>query len=88
MATIDDIIKELGDRSWMRHAACRGVDPKLFFPEERSSDTVSTIRNAKKVCESCVVRVPCLDYGKYEQHGIWGGTSRNERRKITKEEVQ
>lgn len=64
---------------WIRHAACRGVDPDLFFPT-RGGD----VRAAKKVCAGCEVRAECLDYALTEHltHGIFGGTSERERRRL------
>jgi WhiB family redox-sensing transcriptional regulator len=60
---------------WRLAAACRGLDPKLFFPE-RGEDTSA----AKAVCAGCPVRGACLAENLAEHNGIWGGTSEHERR--------
>ena len=61
--------------TWYRHAACRGHDPTLFFPE-RGSDS----RAAKKVCATCPVTDQCLQAATYDTVGVWGGTNTQERR--------
>ena len=64
---------------WWEHARCRGVDPDLFFPR-RGDDTTQAIA----VCKACPVQVECLEYAidNGERHGIWGGTTGNDRRKM------
>src|SRR3989442_971373 len=46
--------------SWRLRAACRGVDPDVFYPvsDEEAEE-------AKDICEDCSVRQPCLpsEYG-------------------------
>ncbi len=71
----------VSDKSWQAYANCLGVDPDLFFPERGAST-----REAKAVCEGCVVREECLEYAlsNGEKFGIWGGMSERERRKIRK----
>jgi WhiB family redox-sensing transcriptional regulator len=63
----------------MDHANCAGVDPDLFFPERGAST-----REAKEVCRGCIVRDLCLTYAldTGQKHGIWGGLSERERRRI------
>lgn len=64
---------------WQAHANCMGVDPDLFFPERGAST-----REAKGVCQGCVVREDCLEYAlaNSEKFGIWGGMSERERRRL------
>ena len=66
---------------WRDHANCRGLDPDLFYPERGAST-----REAKAVCQGCVVREECLEFAlrRGEKFGIWGGTSERERRRIRK----
>jgi WhiB family redox-sensing transcriptional regulator len=63
---------------WFALAACAGCTD-LFFPE-RGEPT----KEAKKVCAECPVREPCLEYAlaNGEKHGVWGGTSERERRRM------
>lgn len=65
--------------SWRVSAACRGLDPDLFFP----SRGVSTDR-ARSVCAGCPVRVECRTAGLGERFGIWGGESEKQRRQQRK----
>jgi len=70
--------------AWMERAACRGLSTDLFFPERGGgADT----RAAKAVCAACPVSDDCYEYafGSNERHGIWGGTSERERRRIRRQ---
>lgn len=68
--------------SWQMFANCLGVDPDLFFPERGAST-----KEAKQVCQGCVVREDCLEYAlaNGEKFGIWGGLSERERRRIRRQ---
>lgn len=58
---------------------CAQTDPESFFPEKGGS-----VREAKKVCFACDVRVQCLEWAldNAEHFGVWGGLSDRERRKL------
>lgn len=64
---------------WWADAACRGMDPAVFYP---SKGDVDGVRAAKAVCAECPVSQACLldavEYG--ESEGIRGGMSTRERR--------
>ena len=64
---------------WMRHAACKGEDQALFFPERGES-----LASARVICAGCPVREACLEYAIEHRirHGVWGGTSERERRPL------
>lgn len=66
---------------WMDRAGCAGMDPDLFFPVASRGPTVDA---PKAVCARCEVRVDCamhaLNQG--EEHGIWGGLTERERRRV------
>lgn len=68
--------------SWRERAACRDVDPDLFFPIGTAGLTLAQVDEAKAVCGRCPVRERCLQWalavGPVE--GIWGGTTEGERR--------
>lgn len=68
------------DTSWMADAACRGMDPELFFPVQ-GEDT----RPAREVCFSCPMRARCLSYAldNREAYGVWGGLSVKGRETLT-----
>lgn len=69
-------------REWMVRAACRGLDPELWFPGP--TDTPTT---ALRICGACAVREACTDYAIAEghTHGIWGGLSERARVRLGKE---
>ena len=71
--------------SWQLYANCLGVDPDLFFPERGAST-----KEAKQVCQGCVVREDCLEYAlaNGEKFGIWGGLSERERRRLRRQRAQ
>jgi WhiB family redox-sensing transcriptional regulator len=70
---------------WWRRAACQDAEPDLFFPISATGAAQTDIAMAKRVCGSCQVRVECLDYAleTRQAHGIWGGTTEDERRRLT-----
>ncbi|MCP5026575.1 MAG: WhiB family transcriptional regulator [Actinomycetia bacterium] len=63
----------------MNEGHCANKPPELFFP----SDGVG-VEVAKKVCEACPMQARCLDYALDNRidHGVWGGTSERQRRRI------
>lgn len=61
------------DRTWMAHAACRGADVDMWFPERGMA---STQAKALAVCDG-------------ERHGVWGGMTTEQRhRRARQREVQ
>lgn len=74
-----DLAAFLQRPEWIARANCRGVDPELFFPERGAST-----REPKAVCRECEVRRECLTMAMNtgERHGIWGGMSERERRRL------
>lgn len=67
------------ETAWMVDALCAQTDPDAFFPDKGES-----LRPAKAVCLACPVRSACLAYAleHREPHGVWGGLSPRERRKL------
>ena len=64
---------------WRAFARCQGLDPEIFYPTG-DDDGVE----AKSVCELCPVREACLEHAltRREKHGVWGGLTERERRRI------
>ena len=60
--------------SWQAAAACRGMDPAIFFPERGAN-----ANQAKATCARCPVSAQCHAAGLMDNHGIWGGQSQRER---------
>lgn len=70
--------------TWRSLAACRAVDPELFFPVGTGVPAALQAQKAKAVCRACPVREPCLEWAlrSGEGSGIWGGTDPDERRAL------
>jgi WhiB family redox-sensing transcriptional regulator len=70
--------------SWRHYAACRGLDPEMFFPSGDSDLAHRQLQEAKAVCAGCAVRSVCLEWAILAevQHGVWGGCSEDERRTL------
>jgi WhiB family redox-sensing transcriptional regulator len=71
------------DLAWRRHAACRGLDPEIFFPAVEDDD----VDDAKAVCGACGVQQTCLEFALQvrEKEGVWGGATEKERRRILRQ---
>jgi WhiB family redox-sensing transcriptional regulator len=67
---------------WMALGNCRFEPPARFFP----SDGVG-VEVAKRICATCPVKAECLEYALEHRidHGVWGGASERQRRRILKE---
>lgn len=52
-------------------AACRGMDPAIWFPDDDQDQT----QEAKRICRTCPVTVPCVEWGiqNADEFGIRGG---------------
>lgn len=70
------------DTEWMETGKCREVHPSTFFP----SDGVG-VEIARRICADCPVKSLCLEYALRNRidHGVWGGTSERERRRILRQ---
>ena len=64
---------------WMFRGRCRTNEPAAFVPSDGNGVGI-----AQRVCSECPVRVECLEYALVNriEHGVWGGTSERERRRI------
>ncbi len=73
------------DTEWMAKGKCRDLPPATFFP----SDGVG-VDVARQICAECPVKAPCLEYALHNRidHGVWGGCSERERRRILKRRRQ
>lgn len=76
----DECLDMMERAEWESRAACRGMDPDVFFP-----NTLATIEEdreiAKRVCANCEVRENCKEKARAnrEEYGIWGGEDEDER---------
>jgi len=67
---------------WRDRAACRDEDPELFFPTGTDGPALLQVEQAKAVCRRCPVTDECLSWALAtgQDHGVWGGTTEEERR--------
>jgi WhiB family redox-sensing transcriptional regulator len=67
------------DPRWRDGALCTQTDPEVFFPDRGQSNAT-----AKSICRRCEVNADCLEHALAtdQRHGIWGGTSERERRRL------
>lgn len=70
------------ETDWMTIGKCREEPPTMFFP----SDGVG-VEVARRICATCDVKLVCLEYALRNRidHGVWGGTSERERRRIARQ---
>ena len=75
---------------WRYSAACRDVDPELFYPAGTDGPALLRIAEAKTVCAQCPVRAECLAWAMAhgEDYGVWGGLSEDERRTLRQWEIR
>jgi WhiB family transcriptional regulator, redox-sensing transcriptional regulator len=58
--------------------ACAGMGVDRFYPDPGGS-----VKKAKAICGRCDVRERCLDFAlENGEHGVWGGTTAEERRAL------
>jgi WhiB family transcriptional regulator, redox-sensing transcriptional regulator len=70
------------EAEWMEEGKCRDLDPAVFFPNDGLG-----VQVAQRICAECPVKGPCLEYALTNRvdHGVWGGTSERERRRILRQ---
>jgi WhiB family redox-sensing transcriptional regulator len=75
---------------WRHEAACREVDPELFFPIGNSGPALLQIDEAKQVCRRCSVMEECLRWAidSGQDAGVWGGLSEDERRSLKRRTIR
>jgi WhiB family redox-sensing transcriptional regulator len=70
------------DIDWVSGGNCRHEAPATMFPSDGEG-----VRSAMQVCAGCPVRVECLEYALANdiEHGVWGGASNRQRRRINRQ---
>lgn len=63
--------------------------PDIFFPEDLSTQGSSHMRimateTAREICLRCPVIAQCLKVGMFEEFGIWGGATPEQRKQLRK----
>ncbi len=74
---------------WRESGACQTADPELFFPIAAGSVGARQADAARRICAGCGVRRECLQFAieTGEAHGIWGGTTPDERRRTRRNQM-
>lgn len=77
---------------WAEDAACRSVDPELFFDQGQdlitmtkgliSAANLKRREQAKAVCARCPVLMECREHYIDEVHGIYGGLDKDQRKAL------
>lgn len=67
--------------AWMAEGHCRLHHPNTFFPSDGAG-----VERARRICATCPVAATCREYALQHriEHGVWGGCSERERRRILK----
>lgn len=66
--------------------------PHVFYPEDFhvGSANMSMVRlaeaTAREICMRCPVQALCLKAGFFEEYGIWGGATPEQRRRLKREQ--
>lgn len=64
---------------WLDRAACRDVDPEIFFPTGSGVLGEREVIRAKAVCRRCPVRPECLHWARPEPgRGLPGDRGRRD----------
>lgn len=66
---------------WMQDAVCAGMDPRVFFAQNRHSR--EQVNVARQICATCPVAAACGDWAIQtgERNGVWGGMTQQELRR-------
>ena len=66
---------------WRKRAACRSVDPELFFPIGKTDGAVLQSEAAKAVCRNCPVLADCEKWVREfpQEFGVFAAMSPQER---------
>lgn len=79
-------LKQINDTSlsstaWKEQASCSSEHTSIFFSTVKSSDTTTALQ----ICKKCPVRADCLlEALQYDYHGVWGGSTYDQRLSITR----
>lgn len=70
--------------NWTIDAVCAQTDPEVFFPSKGGHGEL-----AKRICLLCPVRNECLaDAMADDLDGVWGGTTKKERRRLRNDSAE
>lgn len=69
---------------WIDTAPCTGKAQFMWYPPWEAKDPNQWYEMGRLVCATCEVWEECLEYGKDERWGMWGGLTPKERKKPSK----
>jgi len=71
-------------QEWEHRRACRDADPSDFYPDVKGEARKAAEARALEICAECPVAKQCLQAAldNREFHGVWGGTTAGQRRKV------
>ncbi|MFD7006229.1 MULTISPECIES: WhiB family transcriptional regulator [Rhodococcus] len=76
-----------GPEGWRDSAACRGIEPSMFFSPDNERGIARSHREsrARQICQDCPVLTQCREHALTtgEPYGIWGGMTENDRKRHT-----
>lgn len=78
-----NLVRDLAGEEFGGTPACsaEGIDPELFQPVSELAR--AQINRAKEICRGCPIQGSCLQHAmRRGEHGIWGGTTEGERRRL------
>lgn len=64
---------------WMEEALCKRIDNSFWYPPVDSPTPEAYYSIGRELCHRCPVWEECLETGKNEVWGMWGGLTPNER---------
>lgn len=72
------------NESWRDEAACATTSPEIFFGDDGMFSG-----DAKRICGGCDVINECLIFALAgrEEHGVWGGLTTPERRRLLRKKA-
>ena len=75
---------------WRHRAACREVEPELFFPIGTTGPALRQVEEARAVCQRCDVTEVCLNWAieTGQDAGVWGGLNEDERRSLKRKRAR
>lgn len=75
---------------WRHKAACRDVEPELFFPIGTTGPALRQVEEARAVCQRCDVTETCLNWAieTGQDAGVWGAMNEDERRSLKRKRAR
>jgi WhiB family redox-sensing transcriptional regulator len=79
LSGLDLLRSLLPHQEWRQRAACRGMNPDIFFPLDDFHRRNELYDPARRICGVCEVTEQCARAGALERFGMWGGLTEPQR---------